>query len=66
MGLEQIKWEKMVFLRPVGGEKSKKFDRKCLKLFFENVLPTAARSIFLGKDDATSELEHKNYESGVL
>ena len=31
----------------VWGGKSEKLDRKCLKLFFENVLPTAARSTFL-------------------
>ena len=56
----------MLFLRPFGGVKSEKNDRKCLKLFFENVLPTEARSTFLEKYDAKSELEHKNYESGVL
>ena len=48
------------------GEKSEKNDRKCLKLFFENVLPTVARSTFLKKYAAKSELEHKNYESGGL
>ena len=48
------------------GGKSEKIDRKCLKLFFENVVPTAARSTFLKTHDAKSELEHKNYESGVL
>ena len=56
----------MIFSRPFGGEKSENNDRKCLKLFFENVLPTEARSTFLKKYDAKSELEHKNYESGVL
>ena len=55
----------MLFLRPFGGGKSEKNDRKCLKLFFENVLPTEARSTFLKKYDAKSELEHKNCESGV-
>ena len=55
-----------MFLRPLGGEKSEKFDRKCLTSVFENVVPTAARSTFLKKHDAKSELEHKNYESGVL
>ena len=50
----------------VWGGKKRKNDRKCLKLFFENVLPTEARSTFLKKGDAKSELEHKNYESGVL
>ena len=48
------------------GQKSENVDRKCLKSFFENVLPTDARSAFLKKYDAESELEHKNYESGVL
>ena len=57
---------KMLFLRPFGGQKSETNDRNCLKLFFENVLPTVARSTFLEKYDANSELEHKNYESGVL
>ena len=56
----------MLFLRPFGGEKSEKNDRKCLKLFFENVLPTEARSTFLKTSDAKSELEHKNYEGGGL
>ena len=56
----------MLVLRPLGGEKSEKNDRKCLKLFFENVLPTEARSTFLKKHDAKSELEHKIYKSGVL
>ena len=56
----------MLFLRPLGGEKSEFVDRMCLKSFFENVLPTVARSTFLKKYDAESELEHKNYESGVL
>ena len=56
----------MIFLKPHGGEKSENVDRKCLKLFFENVLPTEARSTFLKKYDAKSELEHKNCEGGVL
>ena len=50
----------------MGGQKSENVDRQCLKLFFENVLPTEARSTFLKKGDAKSELEQKNYESGVL
>ena len=58
--------KKLCFWGRFGGEKSEKFDRKCLQLFFEIVLPTAARSTFLEKYDAKSELEHKNYESGVL
>ena len=56
----------MLFLRPFGGEKSEKNDRKCLKLFFENVLPTGARSTFLKKCDAKSELEHKNDQKAIL
>ena len=58
--------KKWSFRGRLGGEKSEAIDRKCLKLFFENVLPTVARSTFLEKDDAKSELEHKDYESGVL
>ena len=55
----------MICLRPIGGRTSENVDRKCLKLFFENVLPTDARSTFLKKYDAKSELEHKNCEGGV-
>ena len=56
----------MLFLRPLGGQKSENVDRMCLKSFFGNVLPTVARSTFLKKDDAKSEMEHKNCEGGVL
>ena len=59
-------WEQCSFWSRLGGGKSKTNDRKCLKLFFENVLPTVARSTFLEKYDAKGELEHKNYESGGL
>ena len=56
----------MLFLRPLGGQNSEYVDRKCLKSFCENVLPNVARSTFLEKHDAKSELEHKTHESGVL
>ena len=54
-----MKWETMLFLRVLGGgEKSEFVDRMCLKSFFENVLPTVARSTFLKKCDAGNELDH--------
>ena len=55
-----------MFLKAFGGQQSDIFDRKYPKAFFRIVLPIKARSTFLKKYDAKSELEHKNYESGVL
>ena len=42
----------------VWGGISETNDRKCLKSFFENVLPTVARSTVLKKCDAGNELDH--------
>ena len=42
----------------LGGGKSEFVDRMCLKSFFVNVLPTAARSTFLKNCDAGNELDH--------
>ena len=42
----------------LGGGESEKIDRMGLKSFFENVLPTVARSTFLKKCDAGNELDH--------
>ena len=55
-----------MFLKPPGGQKSGFFERKCAKPFFKIVLLAVARSSFLKKCDAKSELEHKKYERGIL
>ena len=51
---------------PKSGSKLLFLKALCLESFFKNVLLTAARSSFLKKCDAKSELEHNNYERGIL
>ena len=48
------------------GQKSDRFDRKCEKSFCENVLPTAAGSIFLKTCGSKMELNHQKYEKWAL
>ena len=63
---ERAKVTKIALMKAIWGQKSKYVDRKCVKSFFKNVLLAAARSTFLKKCDAKSELDHKNHERGIL
>ena len=57
--------QKLIILKPFGGQKSEIFDRMYSKSFFRIVLPTEARSTFLKTCGAKSELEHKDHERGI-
>ena len=56
----------MLFLRPLGGQKTENVDRICLTSFCKIVIPVQAGSTIFKKCDAKSELEHENDERGTL
>ena len=58
--------QKLIILKPFGGQKRDIFHRKYSKSFFKIVLAMQARSTFFKKCDAKSELDHKNHEGGIL
>ena len=58
----QIQWEKMLLLWPFGEQKSAKSDRKCLKFFFRNVLPTEGGEHFFAKNGP--QTDQKSTQSG--
>ena len=57
--------QKVIFLKPFGGQKTDIFDLNCSKSFCKNVRPTGGRRPLLTKCDAKRKSEHKNYERGI-
>ena len=63
---EQIQFQKMLFLRPFGGQKSEFVDQNRLKPFCKNVFPARAGTTILKTCDAKSELKHEKHKSRQL